>query len=142
MIFLSLSLSSSSSDESPLSTSSNSSYTSSRSSSQAIDNTLNVSFKGMSLSSDHLTATTALSKSIPSTNTNLESITQPKSSEPSTTVDPIIGPMLFFETQRDRINLCMNGFRYQKLMETKRGIKWRCYENRTKTLRNFFAKAL
>ena len=42
--------------------------------------------------------------------------------------------MLFFKTQRGGINLCMNGFRYQKFTEITSGIKWRCYENRNKSI--------
>ncbi|CAF1224455.1 unnamed protein product, partial [Rotaria sordida] len=123
--------SSSSSDDSVSSTSSSdSSYTSSHSSSQDSDNTLNVSFKEMSLSSKNFTITTATSKSNTTTTINPEIIVESKSSEPSTNMHPFVGPMSFFKTERGGINLCMIGFSYQKVKELKDQIKWWCCETR------------
>ncbi len=89
----------------------------------------------MSLSSNNFTTTTAASKSTITTTINSGIIIRSKSSEPSTTVDPIIGPMSFFKTKRGGINLCMNGFRYQKLKEMKGGIKWWCCESRNEPVK-------
>lgn len=73
----------------------------------------------MSLSSNDLTRTTA-------------TLEAPKT---STTCDPMIGPMSFFKTERGGINLCMNGFSYQKAKELKNEIKWWCCESRNKSMK-------
>lgn len=87
----------------------------------------------MSLSSKNLT--TIASKSINATTINPEIIIRSKLSEPSTVVNPIIGSMSFFKTQRGGINLCMNGFCYQKSIKMKGGIKWLCCESRNKSVK-------
>jgi hypothetical protein len=89
----------------------------------------------MSLASKNLTTTTASSNSIIATTIDPEIIIRSNSSESSTTVDPVIGPMSYFKTERGGINLCMSGFRYQKLKEIKSGIKWWCCESRNKSVR-------
>ncbi|CAF4139513.1 unnamed protein product [Rotaria sordida] len=128
--------SSSSSDDSLSSTSSSDlSYTSSRSSSEESDNTLNVSFKKLSLSSNNFNTTTTKSKSIAATAINPEIIISSKSSEPSTITHPIMGPMSYFKTKRGGTNLCMNGFSYQKCKEMKNGIKWWCCKSRNKSVK-------
>ncbi|CAF4904050.1 unnamed protein product [Rotaria sp. Silwood1] len=128
--------SSSSSDDSLSSTSSSDlSYTSSRSSSQESDNTLNVSFKKLSLSSNNFNTTTTKSKSIAATAINPEIIISSKSSEPSTITHPIMGPMSYLKTKRGGTNLCMNGFSYQKCKEMKNGIKWWCCESRNESVK-------
>ncbi|CAF2919126.1 unnamed protein product [Rotaria sp. Silwood2] len=89
----------------------------------------------MSLSSNNLNTTTAESKSIAATTINPEIIISSKSSELSTTMRPIMGPVSYFKTKRGGINLCMNGFSYQKFKEMKSGIKWWCCESRNKSVK-------
>ncbi|CAF4241168.1 unnamed protein product, partial [Rotaria sp. Silwood2] len=89
----------------------------------------------MSLSSNNLNTTTAESKSIAATTINPEIIISSKSSERSTTMHPIMGPVSYFKTKRGGINLCMNGFSYQKFKEMKSGIKWWCCESRNKSVK-------
>jgi hypothetical protein len=89
----------------------------------------------MCLSSKNLTTTKTASKSITATTINSEIIIRSKSCEQSTTVYPVIGPMSFFKTERGGVNLCMNGFSYQKLKEMKNGLKWWCCESRNKSIK-------
>jgi hypothetical protein len=89
----------------------------------------------MSLSSNNSNRTTAESKSITAATVNPKIIISSKPSELSTTVHPIMGPMSYFKTKRGGINLCMNGFSYQKCKDLKCEIKWWCYESRNKSVK-------